>query len=279
MFHVKNMSEEDFAFAIDLTDQMDWGLAVEDFEFITELEPEGCFVLLDDSERVGMVTNISFGMIGWLGNLIVNRNHQKKGAGSLLVKHSLQYLTSKNVKTVGLYAYMDKIPFYKRLGFQYDSDFAVFRGKGFSSPDEGNLRRAGKGDMHQIIDYDSRCFGASRRKLLEPILFDSDNLCYMSIRDGRISGYAVAKVYRGMAELGPLACEQGRSDIALGLLGTMLNRLEGLEVSMCVPERESSILSVLIKSGFSKSLRVARMFFGSPITQHCIHLAESLERG
>ncbi|MFQ6075221.1 MAG: GNAT family N-acetyltransferase [Candidatus Bathyarchaeia archaeon] len=273
------MSVEDFAFAVRLTDTMNWNLVEDDFEFMMELEPDGCFVALDDSERIGLATTISFGKVGWLGNVIVSENHRGRGAGSLLVRHSIKYLTNKHVETVGLYAYNDRVPFYRRLGFEYDSGFVVLKGKGFSSPAGAHLREAGKEDIQEVIDHDHFCFGALRRKLLEPILLDTDNLCYISMEDRRMSGFVVAKVYEGMAEVGPLVCRRGRSDIATGLLKTTLNRLEGLEVSMCVPEKESAILDTLMGFGFSEDFRVARMFYGHPVIKDCIYVAESLERG
>jgi len=279
MFHVKNMSVEDFAFAVRITDTMGWKLVEEDFGFMMALEPEGCFVLLYDSERIGIVTTVSFDKVGWLGNLIVNESHRKKGAGSLLVRHSVDYLTNKNVETIGLYTYVDRVPFYRRFGFEYDSEFIVLKGKGFSSPTGANLREARKEDIQEVIDYDHFCFGASRRKLLEPILLDPDSLCYMSIEDGRMLGYAVAKVYGEMAELGPLVCRRGRSDIAIDLLRATINRLEGFEVSICIPKKESTILNMLMMFGFSQKFRVARMFFGLPVVKDCIYVAESLERG
>jgi GNAT superfamily N-acetyltransferase len=279
MFHVKNMSPKDFDFAIQITGQMNWHLAKEDFEFMMELEPKGCFVLLDISEKIGIATTISFGKVGWFGNLIVSESRRKRGAGSLLVNHALKYLKSRNVETVGLYAYVDKIPFYRRLGFEYDSDFIVLNGKGFPSSVGADLKKAEKEDIQKIIDYDNLCFGASRRKLLEPILLDPDNSCYFSIEKDQISGYAVAKVYKGGAELGPLVCPKGRNDIAIKLLRTILNKLHRLEVSMCVPQKENLILKMLMESGFSENFRVARMFFGPPIVKDCIYVAESLERG
>jgi len=254
-------------------------MSTEDFEFMLELEPEGCFVLSSDSERIGIATTISYGKIGWFGNLIISESHRKKGAGSLLVEHSLKYLKSKKVETVGLYAYKERIPFYKRLGFQYDSEFIVLDGKGFSSPPQPPARKAEKKDIQKIIDYDSTCFGASRRKLLEPILLDADNLCYLHSEKSNISGYVVAKVYRGMAELGPLVCQQRRSDIAVNLLRAILDKLEGLDVSTCVPQKESAVLDMLVKSGFTENFHVARMFSGTPPIRECIFAAESLERG
>ena len=279
MFRVKNMTVDDYAFGVQVTDEMRWGLSRADFEFMMELEPKGCFVLFDGLERVGIATTVSFGRTGWFGNLIVRENYRERGAGSLLVEHSVKYLKKRNVETVGLYAYVDRVPFYERLGFRHELEFAVLKGKGFSSAVRTDLRRVGEQDIQEVVDYDCICFGSNRRRLLDPIIKDSDNICYMSVEDGQISGYSVAKVYRKMAELGPLICRGERSDVAIDLLKTTLNSLEGLEVSMCVPRKESAILRMLMASGFKENFRVTRMFLGSHVAEDCIYIAESLERG
>ncbi len=279
MFNVKKMLPEDFEFAVRLTDTEGWNFIEQDFKFMVELEPEGCFVLLANSERIGIVTSISFDRIGWLGNLIVADKYRKKGAGALLVGHVIKHLTSKNVKAVGLYAYMDTIPFYEKLGFKYDSCFIVLDGKAFSSPVKTSLKEAEKEDFQKIIDYDSTYFGASRKKLLEKILQDKNNLCYLSIENGQLLGYITAKVYEGFAEIGPLVCQQERSGIAVDLVRAVLNKLEGFKVSLCVPKKDSDILNFLMKFGMKERFHVARMFFKSFSAKDCIYMAESLERG
>ena len=175
MFKIEKMTPDDFEFAVHITDTMNWKMTEDDFEFMLRLEPGGCFVLLDDSEKIGIATAISFGKVGWFGNLIVTETHRNKGAGSQLVRHAVKYLTSEKVETIGLYAYIDKIPFYRKHGFEYDSEFIVLKGKGFSSPVMANLREAKKENTQDIIDLDKACFGGSRKKLLRLVLRDSNN--------------------------------------------------------------------------------------------------------
>jgi GNAT superfamily N-acetyltransferase len=279
MFSVKNMSGEDVSFAVRLSNTMDWDLVKDDFEFMMELEPNGCFVLLHNSERAGIVTTVSFGKMGWFGNLIVSEEYREKGAGSLLASHAVNYLKNNNVETVGLYSYVDKIHFYERLGFTCDSYFTVMSGNGFSSPNNSNIREKRKTDIERIIDYDCSCLGVSRRKLLEPILLYQDNVCYVYVESEEIIGYIIAKVYRGVAEIGPLVCDEGRSDVAVSLLKAVLDRLDGLKVSMFVSEKQKVLLTTLESNGFVRSFRVARMFHGPPFVSDCVCMAESLERG
>ncbi len=279
MFQVKNMSTADFDFAIQATDKMGWGLAKSDFEFIMELEPKGCFVLFEDLEKIGLATTISYGSTAWFGNLLVNENRRRRGAGSLLVNHSLEYLKGIGVKTVGLYAYLDRVSFYQKLGFTTDSKFNVMKGKAFRSQVSTEVKKIKQSDIETVMNFDRSCFGESRRKLLTPVLSDGDNFGYLSQKSGKTVGYSVAKVFRGMAELGPVVCEQGRTETAADLLMATFNDIEGFEVSLFVPEKEETLLSILFENGFSQVFKVERMFHGSPISGDCLMMAESLERG
>ena len=278
-FCVKQMSEEDFDFSVHITDTMNWKLVKEDFAFMLELEPQGCFVLLQDQERIGIVTTINFGKVGWLGNLIVDENHRKTGAGTLLANEAIQYLTGRGAETIGLYSYSNAIPFYKRLGFEYDSDFVVLRGRGTSSKVPASLRKAEKEDTPEIIDFDETNFGGSREKLLSPILGNKRNSCHVYVEDGHIQGYAIAKPYGEAAELGPLVCKPKQSNVAISLLRTSLSNLTKFEVYLTIRGRESTVIRMLSDSGFSEYFRVARMFLNPRIIKDCIYVAESLERG
>ena len=80
MFHAEKMRPEDFSFAVQLANTMDWNMAESDLEFMTKLEPDGCFVLLHGDEPVGMATCISYGKIGWFGNLAVKPRNTGKRA-------------------------------------------------------------------------------------------------------------------------------------------------------------------------------------------------------
>jgi N-acetylglutamate synthase-like GNAT family acetyltransferase len=279
MFRVKTMSRLDFPFAVKITDQMNWGMVEEDFEFMTELEPEGCFVLLSGRERVGIATTVSFGKKGWFGNLIVKKSHRDEGAGSMLVEYSLEYLKSRGVKTVGLYAYVDKVNFYRRLGFEYDSEFTVLKGKGFSSAKSEGVVEVGRKNMRQITDFDNLCFGSHRVKVLDPILGNPNNVGYMCRDEDKMLGYVLAKVYDGIADLGPLGCLRERSDVAVDLLDAILGRLKDADVSCCLPKKEKPLLSRLMEHGFVESFPVTRMFLHPSDVNDCVYIAESLERG
>ncbi len=279
MFHVEKMKANDFPFAVQLAKTMNWNMTVEDFEFTMKLEPQGSFVLFHGSERLGICTSVSFGRVGWFGNLVVKGGYRREGAGSLLVRHAIDYLKNKGVETIGLYAYPHLISFYESFGFKPDIDFLVLQGKAGLLQTEGAVRKAKKQDFPEVIDFDSQCFGANRKKSLEPILLNTGNLCYIATENEGIAGYVAAKVYDKMAEVGPLICHARRVEAAVILLKTILSKLNGLAVSMYIPKKETALLNMLSKAGFREDFDVARMFLGSAVAKNCIYMAESLERG
>jgi ribosomal protein S18 acetylase RimI-like enzyme len=279
MFHVEKMKAGDFPFAVQLANTMNWNMTVEDFEFTMKLEPQGSFVLFQGSERLGICTSVSFGKVGWFGNLVVKGGYRREGAGSLLVRHAIDYLKNKGVETIGLYAYPHLFSFYESFGFESDIDFLVLQGKAGLLPTEGAVRKAKLQDVPEVIDFDSQCFGVNRKKLLEPILLSTGNLCYIATENEGIAGYVAAKVYGTMAEVGPLICHARHVEAAVILLKTILSRLIGLAVSMYVPKKESALLNMLSKAGFREDFGVVRMFLGPAVAKNCICMAESLERG
>jgi len=179
----------------------------------------------------------------------------------------------------GLYAYPHLVTFYESFGFEADIDFLVLKGKAAFPPTQEMLRAANRQGVPEIIDFDCQCFGANRKKLLEPILLNKNNLCYIATENSEITGYVAAKVYAKMVEIGPLMCHANHAKEAVLLLETILSKLNGVEVFMYIPKKETELLNVMHKAGLKEDFRVVRMFFGPAIAKNCICAAESLERG
>jgi ribosomal protein S18 acetylase RimI-like enzyme len=278
MLHAEKMRTEDFEFAVQLANTMEWNMTESDFEFMAKLEPDGCFTAFQAQEPVGIATCVSYGKIGWFGNLAVKEEYRRKGVGTFLVRHALEYLRRKRVETVGLYAYSHLVGFYNKVGFKPYDDFAVLNGKPLPIEPQRALREASKKDIAELIDFDKRCFGWERKKLLESILPKHGNLCYSSFDNGEVKGFIAAKVYETMAEIGPLVvCRD--EDVAVKLVKTMLCRLHGLDVYVYAPENGKALITTLLNAGLKANFLVTRMFLGPVAAQSCVYLPESLERG
>jgi hypothetical protein len=279
MFEVKLMCPEDFDFAVKLTDTMNWNMTADDFKFSLMLESKGCFVLKDGSEPLGLITCISFGEVGWFGNLIVKDKARRKGAGRTLVTHTLKYLQEKGAKTIGIYAYPNLQSFYESLGFKVDTEFAVLYNKRVACKENVEVSTATLKDLPAINSFDSQFFGANRKKLLESILQKPENpVFFLKDKEG-IAGFVAAKVYGKSAEVGPLVCKPNRPDVAAKLVLATLNRLRGSQVSLYLPTKQGSLYEMLIGLGFVDDFRLIRMFCGAPKIPGGLFIAESLERG
>jgi len=273
------MRASDHAFATQLANTMNWNMAPEDFQFMASLEPKGCFVLFDGSKRVGIATCISYGKIGWFGNLIVEEDCRHRGAGSILVTQAVDYLHDKGVKTVGLYAYPHLSQFYSSLGFKFDEDFSFLYKEEFGSITAEALPTVGKQQFSTINKLDGQCFGGDRKRLLESIVLEEGNASfYFSDSDGLV-GYVAATIYETMAWIGPLVCQATRNDVANLLINAVLTKVVGKSVYVVAPKKEVSLFKSLASLGFKEEFFVSRMFLGEKPAKNCIYLAESLERG
>jgi hypothetical protein len=155
----------------------------------------------------------------------------------------------------------------------------VLQGKAVFPAPEELARSIKKADVPELVDFDCNCFGASRKKLLEPIFLNMSNLCFTLFENTGIIGYVAAKVYDEMAEVGPLICPANNVEAAVLLLKTILSRLKGRNIFLTIPKKETALLEILFNAGLKENFRVMRMFLGLAVAKNCIYVAESLERG
>ncbi len=281
MFQLVKMEPEHFPAAVELANTMDWHMTEDDFAFNSMLEPDGALVLLDEGKVVGAATCISYGKMGWFGNLIVEDSYRRHGLGKQILEQTLKVLRDKAVETVGLYAYLHLVDFYGQVGFVRDADFVVLKANKVTAPLNGaaGVERLFADKQTSIVNLDAACFGASRTQLLQAILDNPDNPCYGAYEGSALVGVVAAKVYDGAAEVGPLGCHENHPQTAASLLLKVLGDLEGYEAYLYLPATETTLLQLAAQAGFREQFRLARMFLGQPVSAKCLYLAESLERG
>ena len=279
MFKIATLSKSDFPFAINLANTMNWHMAEADFEFALTLEPNGCFLLKDGTRRLGIATCLSYGKVGWFGNLVVEPSSRRKGVGNALVSHAVCYLLGRGVETVGLYAYSHLVDFYGKLGFKADCTFSLLHTEKLPEIPAEPLFAIGGKKFSQVAEFDEKCFGGDRTRLLRKIIEVKDNFSSVLLKDNRVVGYVAATVADDALWVGPLVCLQSRIDTALFLLQSVLGRASGKSVYVVISEKEKVLFDFFSGLGFAKEFSVSRMFLGKAMGQDCIYIAESLERG
>jgi GNAT superfamily N-acetyltransferase len=279
MLHVKLLARSDYDFAVDLANTMNWNMAETDFEFLSMLEPAGCFLLQDDCENVGIATAISYGKVGWFGNLVIKETYRRRGAGEMLVNHAVAYLKGKGVETVGLYAYPHLEAFYGKMGFKPNSNFSLLHVECLTKINAVSLPAINKKIFSKIVKFDTSYFGGDRTRLLKTIIQDQNNQsCYIT-ENNSITGYVAVTVTSQAAWIGPLVCQPKRFDAATDLLTSVLSNLTGKSVYVVISKKDTPLHDFFFKTGFSEEFSVVRMFLGKATAQDCVYIAESLERG
>jgi len=275
---IRKMRRSDFAFAIRLTDTMNWDLTEKDFTFLIELEPEGCFVAIADAKRVGITTTAHFGKIGCIGNVIVDAQYRSKGIGVRLVKEATRYLSDKYASTITLYAYQNTVEFYEKMGFKADYNLIRFTGEGQRSQEKyDNVRAMTQRDLEEAINIDYECMSWNRERLLRRKFAESGDLCHAARQNGKLVGFIMADRYR--QEIGPLICRPNRDGEAISLLKTVLDKLVDVEIGIGISEKKPRIADALVQMSFKEEFRVTLMHLGEALPNtHCMVAIESLER-
>jgi hypothetical protein len=273
------MCPSDYPYAVELANTMGWNMTNEDFGFNCSLESEGCFVLYEDSNRVGVATCVSYGKTGWFGNLIVNPENRRKGAGGFLVRHAVNYLHNRGVATVGLYAYPNLTGFYSDIGFVTDEDFSVLHGHAIPKIISEQVSEISHSHIEDIARFDKDYFGGDRKRVLYSIIKGEGNFGFFAAEEKGIHGYVLVKVYGSMAEVGPLVCVPNREDAALKLLKGALSKLTDFDVYLCLQKNQITLQEYLYSVGFKEEFYLNRMFLTSKMSKNCIYIAESKERG
>jgi predicted GNAT family acetyltransferase len=273
------MRSEDFSFAVQMANTMKWKMTVKDFEFMSTIEPFGCFVLFDDMEKLGVATCVVYDRIGWFGNLVVKKKFRNQGAASFLLKNAITYLRNKNVQTIGLYSYPNLTYFYEKFGFKIDDEFIIFQGIPSINSKLKEVNKAGKNNFFKLLEFDHNCLGFNRKKTLDPIFSDKNNIVYYSAQNNLLNGYIITKIINHQAEIGPLVVRSNFESVAVDLLRKTLSDLSDFDVFISVPKRHEDLIDLIVTAGLKKDNDVVRMFLGPPINKDCLYLPESLERG
>ena len=91
------------------------------------------------------------------------------------------------------------VDFYSNLGFNHENDFSVLQAETLGPLPDVTLPKIGARQIQRVAEFDCRCFGGDRKKLLESIILEKSNLSYYMAESESIVGYVTAKVYEKMA--------------------------------------------------------------------------------
>ena len=263
MLSVRPWIEEDIPYLCQSVSREKWGHTRSDIERCWHWEPKGCLIA-EEGERVGHVSSISYGKLGWIGLLIVNPEHRGKGIGTSLVGKAIVHLRETGVESIRLEAVEEFVPFYETLGFR--QEFASLRYQGQMTPRMSESHNAEVSlirpeEMAELAAFDSEYFGAGRTQILET-LAEVDPLRSFVAREEEILGYMMCRKTENGYWMGPwVSSDAGVSE---DLLAAALRSLDESDrmLRFGFPSTNEEMQRLMRKNGILPRGKSIRMVLG-----------------
>jgi len=256
---IRLLLEADIPAAMQLKEAARWNQTDDDWRRLLRLEPNGCFGAIKDGRLVGTTTTTIHGELAWIGMVLVEPQHRRQGIAAKLMDVALDYLKDK-VDTIKLDATSLGQPVYEKLGFQVES--VVERWSGVAQSTSGEIQPPAVTDrdtVRELLNLDRVAFKADRSRLIETLI-DAACISPVLMRDGTLSGYALARSGTSRTYLGPVIAKD--PEVAETLLDRMFSELAGREVYVDLNKQCSAGASLLSDRGFVKERDLMRMVRG-----------------
>src|SRR6185369_129043 len=187
MHAIRLLFESDIPAAMRLKEAAGWNQTEADWRRLIKLEPNGCFAAIENDQLVGTTTTTTYeDDLAWIGMVLVDPQHRRRGIATRLMETALAYLDGK-VAVIKLDATAEGSPVYEKFGFKTESLVERWRGSVTARSVERDDTAI---NLEELLELDRRAFGADRSRLIKSLIDDSQ-ISPVRVRDG--SGYALAR--------------------------------------------------------------------------------------
>ena len=255
---IRKMEPADIATGMRLKEIAGWNQVEQDWQRFLALAPNGCFVAEEDGEIIGTVVTVIFdGRVGWVAMVLVPPEHRRKGIGTAMLQHGMDYLTASGVETIKLDATPMGREVYLPLGFVDEYGLQRMQGKGVPTLSQG-ARSMDLADLDEVIAFDRPIYGTDRGGLLKELFKDAGSFCGIYESSGRVAGYVMARPGSRAFQIGPLL---GETDLVQQeLFCWILERLAGQAVFF--DALNPAAVDCAAAYGFSVQRSFTRMYLG-----------------
>ncbi len=251
------MNENDISGGMRLKEAAGWNQTEEDWRRFLELSPDGCFVAESGGDLVGTVTTVNYeNRVSWIGMILVDSNHRRRGIATALMKTAIGHLEGKG--TVKLDATPDGREVYRRLGFK--EEYTLYRlvadsaGGGLAGNE--NVMSISRKLLKELFTRDRIVFGADRSGLLMSLVQPG---YFFGGQDG-IAGYCFGRRGTNFMQVGPLVADNAEQ--AAALAAVMIANTGQKACVLDVPAGQKTFIDMLTQNEFSVQRPLYRMYLG-----------------
>lgn len=258
----RKMERKDVPSGLSLCRSATWNQLSRDWEIFLTLDPEGSRVCIDDDERViGTVTTLRYSNhFSWIGMVLVDPAHQRKGIGLKLLEQALEIL--KNEDSVKLDATPAGRQVYVKLGFK--DEYSLSRMSAPSVNTQHLVASTATALEHDDLDsvklFDQKVFGADRLPLLRWMMEGAPDLAFKVGKGKQLKGYCFGRPGYRFTQIGPVVATD--AEVARELVSAALKRCENIPVVLDVPHHDESWSAWIRMLGFLELRPFVRMYRG-----------------
>jgi ribosomal protein S18 acetylase RimI-like enzyme len=276
---IRTMRREDAEAAARWTGEAGWATEVrEEFDLFLGHDAAGCFFAESGGRPAGVCVATSYGDLGFIGELLVDKAFRGGGVGPALFDRAIAYLNALDCRSISLDAVPRAVFYYMSRGFRVVCRSLRLLGVPSASVGEG-VRPVTAADLPAIYEIDRRAFGGDRSFFLERRLGLAPELAWLKVSDGRIAGYVFGRRLPDLAWAGPwwadpddpdpgallaaFAAGAGTPEVRLGVLGSNARALALVTALGLVAGPRPSYRMVLNGGGGSPGLDPSLLAIGT----------------
>ena len=264
---VRQLAAEELAQAQALLAPQGWALEPHELARLQALG--GAVGALDEGRLVGFLTFVDTPPYRWVGNVVVDASHRAQGLGARMVREAL-----RDAQRAALYSIEKAVSLYAREGLVAQGELHAMRAESArpSSIAYAGVRAASEADLLDIEALDAEATSMDRSRLLRALL--AEYPARVVRHHGRLLGFAVAKTYADVTEVGPVVAQTTHA--AWGLIDDLLRATPGPhEIALHRVGPEAT------RRGFVPAFRAVPMFRGGAPAWDLAryHAASGLEKG
>jgi len=259
----RKMERQDVSSGLALCRSATWNQLSRDWEIFLTLDPEGSRVCVDDDENViGTVTTLRYSNhFSWIGMVLVDPAHQRKGIGLKLLEQALEIL--KNEDSVKLDATPAGRQVYVKLGFKDEYRLSRMSTASLNTQHlvSSTATALEDDDLDSVGLFDQKVFGANRMPLLRWMREGAPDLAFKVGNGGQLRGYCFGRPGYRFTQIGPVVATD--TDVARELVSAALRHCGNIPVVLDVPHHDESWSAWIQLLGFSELRPFVRMYKGN----------------
>lgn len=261
---VRRLRADEMTLAQPLLAPEGWSLEAADLARLHRLG--GAVGAFEHGALAGFLTFVDAPPYRWVGNVAVAPTLRGRGIGARMVEEAI-----RDAERAALYSVEKAVTLYARAGFAPQGSVSVVRATQ-ARPGDGRASPLAAHDVADALALDREALGMDRSALLRALF--ADHPAFALRHDGSLAGFAVAKAYADVTEIGPVVART-RAD-AWALVDEALRETRGPhELALHRPGPEPAA------RGFVPAFRAIPMFRGGAPTWDLerYHAAAGLEKG